>query len=71
VAPIYGSRKETRERSLLTQSAEERYCAFLLDFPDIARQISQKDLAGFIRITPVALSRIKQRLAKVRPAAQI
>lgn len=59
---IYGSRKETRERALLTQSPEERYRSFLLEYPDIAAQISQKDLAGYIRITPVALSRIKARM---------
>lgn len=59
---IYGSRKETREMSLLTQTAEERYRRFLREQPDLAAQISQKDLAAFIRVTPVALSRIKARM---------
>lgn len=61
---IYGSRKEIRERALLTQSPEERYRSFLVEYPDIAAQISQKDLAGYIRITPVALSRIKARMKR-------
>lgn len=68
---IYGARKEIRERALLTQSAEERYSRFLLDYPAIAHQISQKDLAGYIRITPVALSRIKRRLSRVRAPQQL
>jgi CRP-like cAMP-binding protein len=63
---IYGSRKEAREMALLTQTPEERYRSFLLEHPQIAAQISQKDLAAYIRITPVALSRIKRRIK--RPA---
>lgn len=61
---LYGARKEARELSLLTQSAEQRYLAFLNEYPLIAARISQKDLASYIRITPVALSRIKARLRR-------
>lgn len=61
---IYGARKETRERALLTQTAEQRYRQFLLEQPDVAARISQKDLAGYIRVTPVALSRIKARIGR-------
>lgn len=61
---IYGFRKEKRERDLLTLSPEERYKNFLAENPALESRISQKDLAGYIRVTPVALSRIKARMAK-------
>lgn len=64
---IYGARKEARERALLTQTPEQRYQCFLLEYPAIAAQISQKDLAGYIRVTPVALSRIKARIRRALP----
>jgi CRP-like cAMP-binding protein len=59
---IYGVRKEQRERELLLMSAEQRYRNFLKQQPDLSRLLSQKDIASFIRITPVALSRIKARI---------
>ncbi len=61
---IYGFRKEERERDLLTLSAEERYMRFVLDCPHIAAQIRDKDIAAYIRVTPVALSRIKARMRR-------
>lgn len=64
---LYGARKEARELSLLTQTAEERYRCFLQEYPQIAAQIPQKDLAAYIRITPVALSRIRARLRRQAP----
>jgi len=61
---IYGFRKEKREKDLLTLTAEERYRNFVLDQPDLESRISQKDLAGYIRVTPVGLSRIKARIRR-------
>lgn len=61
---IYGSRKEKREKDLLTLTAEERYRNFLMEHPDLESRISQKDLAGYIRVTPVGLSRIKARIKR-------
>lgn len=61
---IYGFRKEKREKDLLTLTAEERYKNFLLEHPDLESRISQKDLAGYIRVTPVGLSRIKARIKR-------
>lgn len=66
---FYGARKEARERSLLTQTAEERYLHFLAEHPQLAARISQKDLASYIRITPVALSRIRARLRQRQGAS--
>jgi len=59
---FYGQRKEQREKELLTLSAEERYRAFLRDHPQLPPLLRQHDIAGYIRVTPVALSRIKSRL---------
>jgi len=55
----YGRQKEDRERELLTLSAESRYRALLEDAPDGLRRIKQKDIARYLGITPVALSRIR------------
>lgn len=59
---IYGYRKETREKELLTLSAEERYLHFIQSRKSVASRLADKDIAGYIRVTPVALSRIKQRM---------
>ncbi|WP_201297050.1 MULTISPECIES: Crp/Fnr family transcriptional regulator [Halomonadaceae] len=59
---IYGFRKEARERDLLTLSAEERYRRFIEEYPHIAERVTDRDIAGYVRVTPVALSRIKARI---------
>lgn len=64
---LYGQRKERREMELLTLSPEERYLAFLQEHPTLAAQLRQRDIASYVRITPVALSRIKARLARQAP----
>lgn len=61
---VYGQRKEQRERELLTLTPEERYVKFLQDYPRLAAVVKQRDIAGYVRVTPVALSRIKSRLMK-------
>lgn len=58
----YGQRKEKREFELLTLSPEERYLGFLSEHAELAACIRQRDIASYIRITPVALSRIRARL---------
>lgn len=50
--------REEHVIELLTLPAIERYHRFLDRFPDIAPQIPQKDIAAYIGITAVALSRI-------------
>lgn len=57
-----GLRKELREYELLCISAEERYRNVLKADPDLVKRITQTDLARFLGITPIALSRIKGRL---------
>ena len=58
----YGARKEKRERELLVLTPEERYRSFLAEEPALAARVPQKDLALYLGITPVALSRIRGRL---------
>jgi CRP-like cAMP-binding protein len=59
---LYGVRKEKRERELLTLSAEERYRLFVKEHPALWGRIPQKDLARYLGVTPVGLSRIKSRV---------
>ena len=59
---IYGRQKEQRERDLLTLSAEGRYHALIREAPKIVTSIKQKDIARYLGITPVALSRIRRKV---------
>lgn len=61
-----GLRKEEREHDLLCLSAEDRYRKFMDQETDLARRITQVDMARYLGITPVALSRIKGRLATTK-----
>lgn len=65
----YGVRKEKRERELLTLTPQERYCLFMAESPELASKIPQKDLALYLGITPVGLSRLRGRLAKNKSKA--
>lgn len=56
------ARKEEREYQFLCLTPEERYKSFKSGYPHIFKRISQAELALFLGITPVALSRIKTRL---------
>ena len=55
-------RKRQREEDLLCLAAEARYLAFTLRDPDLSRRLELQEIAAFLRITPVALSRIRRRL---------
>jgi len=57
----FAMKKEQREFELLCLSAEQRYKKLLTKYPDIAQQITQNDIARYLGITPVALSRIKHK----------
>lgn len=58
----FAARKELRERDLLTLAPTQRYQAFVDGHPGLAQRVPQKDLARFLGITPVSLSRIRGRL---------
>ncbi len=55
-------RKRQREEDMLCLPADERYLRFLAREPDLAQRLEQQEIAGFLRVTPVALSRIRRRL---------
>jgi CRP-like cAMP-binding protein len=56
-------RKEKREISLLTESAEQRYLAMLQEFPDIIQHVPQYLIASYLGIKPQSLSRIRRQIA--------
>ncbi|WP_057833071.1 Crp/Fnr family transcriptional regulator [Colwellia sp. TT2012] len=57
----FAMKKEQREFELLCLSAEQRYKKLLTKSPNISEQITQNDIARYLGITPVALSRIKHK----------
>uniref|UniRef100_A0A2A4Z7B9 Cyclic nucleotide-binding domain-containing protein n=1 Tax=OCS116 cluster bacterium TaxID=2030921 RepID=A0A2A4Z7B9_9PROT len=58
---IFAMKKEKREYELLCLSAEERYRLLANDQPDLLEMVTQNDIAKYLGITPVGLSRIKNR----------
>lgn len=58
----FAMKKEKREFEFLCLSAEKRYANIAESSPTILEKITQNDLARYLGITPVGLSRIKKRL---------
>ncbi len=56
--------KEQREYEFLQLSAEQRYLQFCAERPEHLSHIPQHQVASYIGITPVALSRIRARVTK-------
>jgi CRP-like cAMP-binding protein len=54
--------KEKREASFLQKDASERYLDFLNEYKRLSSRISLKDTASFLGITPISLSRIRNKL---------
>jgi CRP-like cAMP-binding protein len=50
--------------SYLLNSPEERYINLIKERPDLLKRIPQHQIASFLGITPVSLSRIRNRVAK-------
>lgn len=64
-----GLKKELREFQLLSLSAGEAYNEFLASYPDLIKRLTQIDIARYLGITPIALSRIKNhKTSSQRPA---
>ena len=55
-------KKEKREREFLLDSAEIRYKRFLKENSNLIERIKQYQIASYLGITPVALSRIKKSM---------
>jgi CRP-like cAMP-binding protein len=56
--------RERREHQLLTLSATERYEAFLREHPQLAKRVPRHQVAAYLGITPVSLSRLAARLRR-------
>jgi len=54
-------KKEKREYDFLCQAPQTRYRQFMDENPNITRRVTQADVARYLGITPVALSRIRGR----------
>ena len=54
-------KKERREYEFLCLSAPERFALIKQPDPELVAKLTQNDIARYLGITPVALSRIKQR----------
>ena len=55
-------RKELRTRSLLMQTATERYRTFAGEFPDLLERVPQYHIASYLGIAEASLSRLKREL---------
>ncbi|MDN3608909.1 Crp/Fnr family transcriptional regulator [Vibrio ostreicida] len=53
--------KESKERFMLLYSPEERYQLFCLNFPYLLTRLNDYQIAAYLGITPISLSRIKKR----------
>ncbi len=58
-------KKELREYEFLCLSPEQRYLAFCEREPGLMVRLTQQDIARYLGITPVALSRIRKRCGLV------
>jgi len=54
-------KKERREYDFLCQTPENRYRQFVDENPQLIGRVTQADIARYLGITPVALSRIRGR----------
>lgn len=53
-----------REYELLCLSAEDRFRKLMETKPEIADLVTQNEIARYLGVTPVGLSRIKKRVMK-------
>ena len=59
----FAMKKEAREYELLCLSAEDRYRRLVDTRPEIFELVTQIDIARYLGVTPVGLSRIKKRVS--------
>lgn len=63
LAELILTRKELRTRSLLLQSAKERYLDFVEQHPGLVQRVPLYHIASLLGVTDVHLSRIRRELA--------
>lgn len=56
--------KERKERLLLLSTPEQRYRHFCEHYPQLLTRLADYQIAAYLGITPISLSRIKSRLNK-------
>ena len=59
LADFHFLNRENRERELLTHSAQDRYANFKKQFPHLLTRLKKQDIASYLGITPVSLSRLE------------
>ena len=57
-------REQLRVIQNLTLTAEERYNNFLDKYPDVVKNVTQKQIASYLGITPEFLSAIRRNKTK-------
>ncbi|MBU2951956.1 Crp/Fnr family transcriptional regulator [Tamlana agarivorans] len=57
---------EERQLELISMDATERYLKLCKEMPDLERLIPQYQIATFLSITPVQLSRIRKKLKDIK-----
>lgn len=57
-------REQLRVIQTLSLTAEERYNHFLAKYPQVVKQVTQKQIASYLGITPEFLSNIRRNKAK-------
>ncbi len=60
----FAMKKEQREFEFLCLSAQDRFTKLMETSPELLEKVTQNDLAAYLGITAVALSRIKGRMSK-------
>ena len=58
------TREQLRVIESLSLTSEERYDRFLLKYPQIVQQVTQKQIASYLGITPEFLSPIRKKKTK-------
>ena len=64
LAELILTRKELRTRSLLLQSARERYLDFVAQHPGLVQRVPLYHIASLLGVTDVHLSRVRRELAE-------
>jgi len=55
--------KEDREAAFLKNDAKGRYLEFLQEYPGLDKRLKQHQIASYLGITPVSLSRIRKSIS--------
>ncbi|MEZ4743900.1 MAG: hypothetical protein R3B45_15885 [Bdellovibrionota bacterium] len=61
MAEKYMINRDSREKTLLIESAAERYQSFLQQHASLKDRLLEYDIASYLGINPATLSRIKRK----------